>query len=109
MNKVGTITGKIICLNSKPDDMPLVPGNHLSQKTKMAEKNTALANSGTEVVATEVTDMVRSSLEPSRMPDMMPSARESGIIRAKVQNPRMAVFHSLGHRTSATGTLKRMD
>ena len=89
--------------------MVLVPGSHPSQNTKMAARNTALANSGIEVVTMLVTEMIRSSREPSRMPARTPRISDSGIITAKVQKPRMAVFQSLGHSTSATGTLKRMD
>ena len=38
-----------------------VPGSQPSPKTKIADRNTALANSGTEVVSTLVTEIVRRS------------------------------------------------
>ena len=44
--------------------------------------NTALANSGTEVVPMQVTDIARSSFEPSRMPARMPSTSERGTMIA---------------------------
>ena len=89
--------------------MLLVPGNSFQLNTNSADRNTALANSGTDVVMMLVTEMVRSSLEASRIPERMPSVRDKGIISANVQNPRIAVFHNRGQSTSATGPLMRMD
>jgi hypothetical protein len=94
---------------SKPSVMELVPGRMPSQNTKMADSNTALANSGTEVVRIEVTEMVRSSLDPSRMPDSTPKPRETGTTTSRVAAARMAVEPRRGHMTSPTGTLKRTD
>ena len=103
------MTGSNSSLKLKPSDMLLVPGSSFHQKTKMVERNTALANSGTEVVMMLVTEMVRSSFEPSFIPARMPRIREMGIITAKTQKPRIAVFHNRGKSISTTGVLKRMD
>jgi hypothetical protein len=70
---------------------------------------TALANSGTEVVRIEVTEIVRSSLDPSRMPDSTPSPKETGTTTIKVAAARTAVEPRRGHMTSPTGALKRTD
>mmetsp|Transcript_3448 Transcript_3448/g.2058 ORF Transcript_3448/g.2058 Transcript_3448/m.2058 type:complete len:86 (-) Transcript_3448:302-559(-) len=85
--------------------MLLVPGSHFKPNTKRAEKITALANSGIDVVKMPKTDMHRSSKEPSFIPDNTPRVNDKGIMMAKVQNPRIAVFHNLGKRTSFTGPL----
>ena len=89
--------------------MLLVPGRIPSQNTKIAESSTALANSGIEVVRIEVTEIVRSSLEPSRMPDSTPRPREIGTTTAKVAAARIAVEPRRGHMTLPTGSLKRTD
>ena len=92
-------------MNSNPPAMLLVPGSHFKPNTKRAEKNTALANSGTDVVKMPKTDMVRSRMEPSFIPDKTPRINDKGIMMAKVQKPKIAVFHNRGKSTSFTGPL----
>ncbi len=60
-----------------------VPGSQPSQMTKMLARNTPEANSGTDVVTMLATEMVRSSIDPSRMPAAMPKMIESGTMTAK--------------------------
>ena len=66
----------------KPSAMELVPGRIPRTNTKSAAMNTALANSGTEVVEMQVMDIDRSSFEPSRIPARMPSPRDKGTMIA---------------------------
>ena len=94
---------------SKPLVMEDVPGSQFRPNTKIVDSKTVLANSGTDVVMIDPTDMTRSNREPSRIPANTPSISDNGIIMAKVQNPRIAVFQRRGHRTSETGTLNRTE
>ncbi len=55
--------------------MVLAPGSQCSQKTKTAEKKTAEAKSGIEVVTIAMKETIRSSNEPGRMPATMPANR----------------------------------
>ena len=89
--------------------MLLVPGKRSKEKTKIADSSTALANSGTEVVTIEVTEIVRSVRDPSRMPASTPSPRAIGTMTISVASARIAVFPSRDHSTSETGTFQRTD
>ena len=101
--------GKTSSCQLKPSAMALVPGNQDRPKTKIADSNTALANSGTEVVRILRSEMRRSCTEPARMPASTPSVKESGIMTAKVVRPSRAVLARRGHRMACTGTLKRVE
>jgi hypothetical protein len=89
--------------------MLLTPGSHLSHSTKIPTRNTPEANSGTEVVAIENTEIVRSWAEPSFMPDSTPSSRASGTMNSRTPRPSRAVLPRRGSRISETGTLNRVD
>src|SRR3546814_6453042 len=97
-------------MGSKPDDIAEVPGSTCNPNTKMAARNTALANSGIAAVMMLVTEMARSSREPSRMPASTPSSSAIGISTAKVQKARIAVFQSRSEEhTSEHQTLMRIS
>src|ERR1700753_54234 len=75
-----TATGSTSCegIDQSPSESSgEVPGNTLSQITKIEARNTPEANSGTEVVTMLATEMTRSSFEPSRMPAAMPNTIEN--------------------------------
>lgn len=71
----------------------------------MLARNTPDANSGTEVVTMLATEMVRSSLEPSRMPAVMPNRMESGTMTAKAIVARSSVLPRRSQMMSFTGSL----
>lgn len=89
--------------------MLLTPGSQPSHSTKIPTRNTPEANSGTEVVAIEKTEIVRSCAEPSLMPASTPSSSASGTMTSSTPRPSRAVLPSRGSRISDTGTLKRVD
>ena len=66
------MTGMTSSVQEKPLVMAEAPGRRFSQKTKMAERKTALANCGIEVVSTERMETRRSTQPPSRMPASTP-------------------------------------
>src|SRR6478736_8719457 len=100
-----TATGRTSSRIEKPPEKEDDPGSQSSQKTKIATRKVADANSGTEVVSTEATVMVRSRSDPSAIPDNTPRIRETIIVRTKTQPPRIAVLASRGARNSSTGRL----
>ncbi len=57
----------------------------------------------------EVTEIVRSSAEPSLMPARTPKIKDSGITTPKVARARYPVLPSRSHNKSDTGVLKRTD
>ena len=73
--------------------------------TKIETRNTPDANSGTEVVTMLPTEMVRSSLEPSRMPAVMPSRMDSGTMTAKASAASSKVLPRRFQMMSLTGCL----
>ena len=77
---------------AKPPDMVLVPGNQPSVNTKIAERKTALANSGMDVVKIEDTEIKRSRSEPSRIPAKTPRNNDKGTIIAIATPPNIAPF-----------------
>ena len=105
----GRSRGRISSRRVNPSVIVLVPGSHRSPKTKIAARNTELANSGTEVVMMLETEITRSSFDPSRMPARIPRVRDTGMRTTNTPSPRIAVFRSRGPRMSATGALKRTD
>src|SRR5438067_12633853 len=100
-----TATGRISSRTEKPPEKEDEPGSQLSQKTKIATRKVAEANSGTEVVSTEATVMERSRRPPSAIPERTPRMREMILVRTNTLPPRIAVLASRGARNSRTGRL----
>src|SRR5437868_5816985 len=104
-----TATGSTSSRTEKPPEKEDEPGSQLSQKTKIATRKVAEANSGTEVVSTEATVMERSRRPPSAIPDRTPRISEMIMVRTNTQTPRIAVLASRGRRNSSTGRLNCAD
>jgi hypothetical protein len=66
---ISTIAGRMSCRISKPSLMVLVPGSKCSQNTSMAVMNTALANSGTDVVTILIKEIEREIIKVIGQPD----------------------------------------
>ncbi len=75
----------------------------------MTVRMMAVAISGIEVVKTEMKEIERSSLEPSRIPARTPRISESGTISANTQKARMPVFFSAAHSSGPTGVFFSKD
>src|SRR3546814_3409022 len=86
--------------------MLLTPGSQLSQNTKIAETNTALAKSGIEVVTIDRNDTSRSTAGPWRIPARMPRVNATGTITANARPARVKVCARFGSSRSITGSRK---
>src|SRR5687768_17867035 len=86
-----------------------VPGSQSSQNTKIASRNVADANSGTDVVSTETKEIDRSMKLPSAMPESTPSTSEMRTVRLKTHSASMPVFNRLGRMISITGRLNWIE
>ena len=80
-----------------------VPGSQPSRTTKIASRNTPMANSGIEAQTEENTETVRSIRLRSRMPASTPSSTENGTMTAKQMAARSSVLPSRSHSDFGDG------
>src|SRR4051812_35561555 len=102
-------TGRMSSTQEKPFEKDEEPGSQLSQKTKMATRKVAVANSGSDVVKTERTVIVRSRVLASLTPEITPRTSEMATVLTNTRPPSMAVLASRGSRKSYTGALNCAD
>src|SRR4051812_41937045 len=93
-------TGRMSSAQENPFEKDEDPGSQSSQKTKMATRKVAEANSGIDVVSTESTVIVRSRTLASAIPENTPRMSAIVTVHRNTQPPRMAVLAKRGSRKS---------